>query len=27
VLAAAAHLAGHYRKANKPLPNTLAVLV
>lgn len=27
ILAAAQHLAGHYRKANKPLPNALAVLV
>ena len=26
-LAAASHLAGHYRRAGKPLPNALAVLV
>lgn len=27
ILQAAKHLAGHYRKANKPLPDTLAALV
>ncbi len=27
VLQAAKHLAGHYRKADKPLPDTLAALV
>jgi len=27
ILAAARHLANHYRKAGKPLPDTLAVLV
>ena len=27
ILAIAQHLASHYRKANKPLPNTLAMLV
>jgi hypothetical protein len=27
ILRAARHLAGHYRKADKPLPDTLAVLV
>jgi hypothetical protein len=27
ILRAAQHLAGHYRKADKPLPDTLAVLV
>ena len=27
ILSAAKHLAGHYRKANKPLPDTLAALV
>ena len=27
ILAAAKHLAAHYRKADKPLPDTLAVLV
>jgi hypothetical protein len=27
ILKAAKHLAEHYRKANKPLPDTLAVLV
>ena len=27
ILKAAKHLAGHYRKAGKPLPDTLAVLV
>ena len=27
ILSAAFHLASHYRKADKPLPNTLAILV
>jgi len=27
IINAARHLAGHYRKADKPLPDTLAVLV
>ena len=27
ILSAAKHLAGHYRRANKPLPDTLAALV
>lgn len=27
ILAAAGHLANHYQKANKPLPDTLAALV
>ncbi len=27
ILSAAKHLAGHYRKAEKPLPDTLAALV